>query len=112
MKMVTKVTGQGHPLVLIPGGIAGWLDLDDKQELLAKTRKVVRIQLLNVQCALEQRPVDPDYSVQTEIEALAATLNDLGIVEPLDIVAWSYGSVVALKYAANNQTRINSLTLI
>jgi len=109
---MAKITGHGHPLVLIPGGIAGWLSLDDKQERLAKTRKVVRIQLLNVQHALQNKPVSPDYSVQTEIEALAATLDELGIVEPLDIVAWAYGSVVALNYAACNPTRIKSLTVI
>jgi pimeloyl-ACP methyl ester carboxylesterase len=112
MKMVAKITGQGHPLVLIPGGIAGWLSLDNKQDCLAKTRKVIRIQLLNVQNALQNRPVDPDYSVQSEIEALAATLDELGIEEPLDIVAWSYGSVVALNYAACHSTRIKSLTVI
>ena len=110
--MVTKVTGQGPPLVLIPGGIAGWLSLDDKQERLAATRKVIRIQLVNVQNALENRPLEPDYSIQTEIDALAEVFNELGLVEPLDIVGWSYGSVVALNYAANNPARINSLTLV
>jgi len=60
--------------VLIPGGIAGWLSLDDKQERLAATRKVIRIQLVNVQNALENRPLEPDYSIQTEIDALAEVL--------------------------------------
>ncbi len=49
MKMVSKVTGKGPPLVLIPGGIAGWLSLEEKQDRLATTRKVIR--LTAYQCA-------------------------------------------------------------
>ncbi len=110
--MISKVTGKGPPLVLIPGGIAGWLSLEEKQDRLATTRKVIRLQLINVQRASEQQPLEPDYSVQTEIEALSTTFNELGLTEPVDIVAWAYGSVVALNYAANNPTRVNSLIVV
>src|SRR3990170_1673622 len=112
MKMQPEVTGQGEPLVLVPGGLTGWLSWEPHAQRLSSSRKVVRVQLLNVQFGLENRPLPPDYSVRTESEALATTLDDLGLQSPVDFVAWSYGGLVALDYALGHANRIRSLTLI
>lgn len=112
MKMLAKVTGKGPPLVLVPGGLTGWLSWEPHAERLAANRKVVRVQLLNVQYGLENRPLPPGYSVKMEAQALAATLDELGLREPVDIAAWSYGGLVTLDYALDNPARIRSLTLI
>lgn len=112
MEMQSKVTGKGEPLVLVPGGLTGWLSWEPHAERLSATRKVVRTQLLNVQYGLENRVLPPDYSVRTESQALETTLDKLGLTMPLDLVAWSYGAAVTLDYALGHSERVRSLTLI
>ncbi|MBI4199150.1 MAG: alpha/beta hydrolase [Chloroflexi bacterium] len=112
MKMQAQVTGQGEPLVLVPGGLVGWLSWEPHAQRLSATRRVVRVQLLNVQFGLEGRALPEDYSVRTESEALANTIEDLGLKSPTDYVAWSYGGLVALDFALGHARRVRSLTLI
>jgi pimeloyl-ACP methyl ester carboxylesterase len=112
IKMLARVTGKGVPLVLVPGGLTGWLDWKQHANRLAAARKVIRVQLLNVQYGLEKRSLPLDYSVKTESRALAATLDELALNEAIDIVAWSYGALVTLDYALDNPSRVRSLILI
>ncbi len=112
MKMQAKVTGDGSPIVLVPGGLTGWLSWEPHAERLSLNRKVVRVQLLNVEYGLDNRPLPSDYSVKTESHALAASLDELGFNKPLDLVAWSYGAAVTLDYALDHPDRVRSLTLI
>jgi len=112
MKMQAKVTGNGAPLVLIPGGLTGWLSWEPHAEHLSKTRKVVRVQLLHVQYGFENRTLPKDYSVKTESQALATTLDELGLKMPMDFVAWSFGAQVTLDYALDHPDQVRSLTLI
>ena len=112
MKMQAEVTGKGPPLVLVGGGLTGWLGWEPHAERLAANRRVVRVQLLNVQYGLENRPLPSGYSVKMEAQALAATLDELELSEAIDIAAWSYGALVTLDYALDNPARIRSLTLI
>jgi len=112
LKMLTKVSGIGAPLVLVPGGVTGWLDWELHTKRLKATRKVIRVQLLNVQYGLENRPLPPGYSVKMESRALKAAIDGLGLDTRCDIAAWSHGALVALDYALDNVERIRSLTLI
>lgn len=112
MRMQAKVTGEGSPIVLVPGGLTGWLSWEPHAERLSKTRKVIRVQLLNVQYGFENRPLPKDYSVKMESQALATTLDELGLRKPLDFVAWSFGGEVTLDYALDHPERVRSLTLI
>lgn len=112
IKMQVKVTGDGMPLVLVPGGLTGWLSWEPHAERLSNTRKVIRVQLLNVQYGFENRRLPPQYSVKTESQALSAALDGLGLSKAVDIVAWSYGALVTLDYALDNPGRVRSLTLI
>lgn len=112
MKMQTKITGSGTPIVLVPGGLTGWISWEPHAERLSSTRKVVRVQLLNVEYGFDNRQLPSDYSVKTESLALAASLDELGLTEPLDIVAWSYGADITLDFALDNPERIHTLTLI
>lgn len=112
MKMQSDIVGEGIPIVLVPGGLTGWLSWEPHAKLLSTKRKVIRVQLLNVQYGLENRALPFDYSVKTESRALAATLNELGYTMPLDLVAWSYGALAALDYALDHPIRIRTLTLI
>jgi pimeloyl-ACP methyl ester carboxylesterase len=111
-KMQAKVAGEGAPLVLVPGGLTGWLSWELHVERLAATRKVVSVQLLSVEYGIEKRRLPPDYSLKTESQALAATLDELGLTAPLDLVAWSFGAAITLDYALDHPDRVLTLTLI
>jgi pimeloyl-ACP methyl ester carboxylesterase len=112
MAMQSKVTGAGTPLVLVGGGLTGWISWDAHAERLSASRKVVRLQPLNVQWGLENRPLPADYSVKTEGRAIAAALDEVGMTGPIDIVGWSYGGLATLDFALDHPDRIRTLTLI
>ncbi len=112
VRMQAKVVGEGEPIVLVPGGLTGWLSWEPHAKALSIKRKVVRVQLLNVQYGLQERPLPPGYSVKMESQALKNTLDELGLAEALDIVAWSFGAEIALDYALDNPSRVRSLVLI
>jgi pimeloyl-ACP methyl ester carboxylesterase len=113
MKMQSQVTGTGRPLVLVPGGLTGWVSWAPFEKTFTdKQRTVIRVQLLGVQFGLENRPLPEDYSVKTESGALAATLDSLSYTMPVDIVAWSFGAFTALDFALDHPDRIRTLTLI
>lgn len=112
MKMQCEVTGKGRPMVLVPGGLTGWASWEPFVEGFSEKRTVIRMQLLGVQWGLENRFLPEDYSIKTESEALAATLDSLGYKMAVDVVAWSYGAFAALHYALDHPERIRTLTLI
>lgn len=112
MKMQSNVTGSGTPILLVPGGLTGWLSWEPHSKILSENRTVIRVQLLNVQYGFENRELPPNYSVRTESEALAETINSLGYTSPLDIVGWSYGAFTSLQYALDHAEHVRTLTLI
>ena len=112
MKMQSEVTGNGRPIVLVPGGLTGWASWEPFVKIFSKNRTVIRVQLLGVQFGLENRPLPEGYSVKTESRALAAALDSLGYRMPVDIVAWSFGAFTSLDYALDHPERIRTLTLI
>lgn len=98
-------------MVLVPGGLTGWISWEPHAQELATSNKVVRVQLLAVQFGLDSKPLPPNYSANYEVQALTETVNRLGI-DKADFVAWSYGAEVTLTYALNNPDKVQSLTLI
>lgn len=112
MKLLSKVTGNGTPILLVPGGLTGWISWDPHAEILSSKRKVIQVQLINVDYGFNNLPLPPDYSVKTESNALSATLDELGVTLSIDIVAWSYGAAVTLDYVLDHQDKVRSLTLI
>lgn len=110
--MQTKTKGEGKSLVLVPGGLTGWVSWDPFVDYFASSRKVVQVQLLNVEYGLENKPLPEGYSVRTESEALAASLASLITDEKADFIGWSYGGLVLLDYALNHPENIHTLTLI
>lgn len=109
--MKRDASGSGGPLVLIPGGLTGWLSWIPHAEALASSRRVIRLQLHSVELGLSGAPLPATYSVEFEVTALGKALDDLAI-EQADFAAWSYGTVIALTYALHNPHRVRSLTLI
>jgi len=39
---------RGEPIVLVPGGLSGWISWKPHAEILSKDYKVIRVQLLNM----------------------------------------------------------------
>ena len=113
LQMQLVKSGEGRPLLLVPGGLTGWISWQPFEEIFAtKQRSTLRVQLLNVQYGLENRELPEDYSVKTESRALKAALDASGDTMPMDVVAWSFGALTSLDYALDNPDRIRTLTLI
>ena len=55
--MQSKIKGEGKPLVLVPGGLTGWVSWNPFVDSFATSRKVVQVQLLNVEYGLENKPL-------------------------------------------------------
>lgn len=109
--MKYDTSGNGEPLVLVPGGLTSWLSWWPHAEALSASRRVTRLQLLNVELSLSEDSLPPTYSVEYEVAALGRTLDKLGI-EQADFASWSYGAFIALSYALRHPDRVRSLTLI
>ncbi len=113
LRLKVKVSGEGVPLLLMPGGLTGWKSWDPFTDTFtAMPRKVIQVQLLSVEYGLENRQLPENYSVKTESQALAAKLDSLGYFTPIDIIAWSFGAFVSLDFALDHPQRIRTLTLI
>lgn len=109
--MESATSGSGEPLVLVPGGLTGWISWAPHADVLAASRQVTRVQLHSVALGLSGAPLPNDYSVNYEVTALDKTLDDLSL-EKADFAAWSYGGVSTLSFAIHNSHRVRSLTLI
>lgn len=109
--LLHEVTGQGEPIVLMPGGLSGWLSWIPHAERLSAGRKVVRVQLRSVELAEAGEPFPADYGTLTEREALRAAVDELGL-ERFDLAGWSYGGDVSLAFALEYPERVRTLTLI
>jgi pimeloyl-ACP methyl ester carboxylesterase len=111
-EMRSKATGDGAPLILVGGGLTGWISWDAHAERLSRSRRVLRLQPLNVDRGLEGSPLPPAYSVKTEGRAIGATLDAVKLKEPVDVAGWSYGGLAALDFALDRPERVRTLTLI
>ncbi len=109
--MAREATGSGPPLVLLPGGLTGWLSWIPHAEALADSRRVTRLQLHSVALGLAGEPLPDDYSVGYEVAAMHRALDEMGL-EQADFAGWSYGGCVALSAALDDPARVRTLTLI
>ncbi len=109
--MKSEVTGQGEPVVLVPGGLTGWLSWEPHARRLSENHRVVRVQLMAVDLGLRNEPIPADYSVDYETAALSRAL-DYTKVEQAHFAAWSFGAEITLNFALNNPGRVKTLTLI
>ena len=105
------VDGAGPPFVILGGGTRGIVPLAPHAHELAKDFRVVRLQSINVEHAIEGKPLPPEYSVRSETQAMVRTLDRLGIGGAVDIAGWSYGGLIALDFALEHPDRVRTLTL-
>jgi len=109
--MKSELTGSGDTVVLVPGGLTGWLSWGPHTKQLAANYQVVRVQLLSVEYGLKNEPLPKGYSVNYEVNALTHTL-DQNKVKDAHFAGWSYGAAILLSFALNNPDKVRTLTLI
>jgi pimeloyl-ACP methyl ester carboxylesterase len=109
--LLYEVQGEGAPIVLMPGGLTGWLSWIPFVAPLAQDHEVVRVQLRSVELAEAGIRYPPDYGTLTEREGLRTTVDMLGL-DRFDLVGWSYGAHVSLAFALEYPDRVRTLTVI
>jgi pimeloyl-ACP methyl ester carboxylesterase len=105
------VKGSGEPVVLVPGGLTGWLSWIPHQERLIERYRVIRVQPIHNELGSAGQPGDPDYSAEVEREALRLTIEDLGLDRP-HFAGWSAGGRALLEFAVEYPQHVRSLALV
>lgn len=103
--------GDGDPLVLVPGGLTGWLSWVPHQDRLVNRHRVIRVQPIHNELGSKGVPGDPDYTVQIERESLRLTLDALDLEQP-HLAGWSGGGLALIEFAIEYPERVRSLTLV
>ena len=105
------VEGEGTPIVLLAGGRWDMQSFSQPAAVLSRSHKVIRMEHFNVQYANEGLHLPAGYSLQQESEAVGRTLDSLGIRQPVVLVGWSFGALMAMDFALNHPSRIQQLVL-
>lgn len=105
------IAGEGEPLILVPGGLTGWLSWIPHQERLRAHHQVIRVQPIHNELGSAGKPGDPGYTVEVERESLRLTLDELGIGEA-DFAGWSAGGQALIEFTLAYPERVRSLALV
>jgi len=105
------VAGEGEPLVLIPGGITGWLSWIPHQERLSDRYRTIRVQPIHNEQGSAGMPGDPSYTREVAVESLLLTVDHLEI-ERAHFAGWSAGGKGLLDFAIAHPDRLISMTLV
>lgn len=103
--------GDGPPLVLLPGGLTGWLSWLPHQERLADRFRAIRVQPIHNELGSAGEVGDPAYGYETERESLRLTLDELGL-GAVHLGGWSGGGRAAIEFAMEYPRRVLSLALV
>lgn len=103
--------GKGDPLVLVPGGLTGWLSWIPLAERLAATRRPIRVNPIHNELGSAGRRGDPGYTYETERGSLRLTLDELGL-ERADFAGWSGGGRALIEFTLAYPERVRTLTLV
>lgn len=109
--LAVDIAGEGEALVLIPGGITGWLSWITHQERLSDRYQVVRVQPIHNELGSAGMPGDPSYTWEVAVESLLLTLDHLEI-ERAHFAGWSAGGKGLLDFAIAYPRRLISMTLV
>src|SRR5713226_3784712 len=102
IKLYHEIYGQGEPLVLLPGGLMTIGEMSTLLEPLAKTHKVIAVELQG-----HGRTADTDRPLKMETMAddIAALLDHLSI-QQADFVGLSLGAAVGLRTAIQHPAKV------
>ena len=103
--------GEGEPIVLVPGGLTGWLSWIPHQQRLVARYRVIRVQPIHNELGSAGQPGQPGYTAEVEREALRMTLDALELDRP-HLAGWSGGGKALLEFATEYPDRARTLTLV
>jgi pimeloyl-ACP methyl ester carboxylesterase len=106
-----EVQGEGDSLVLVPGGLTGWISWIPHAERLSANWTTIRVQPIHNELGSAGQPGDPSYTAVTERESLRMTLDALG-VEDAHFAGWSGGGRALIEFAIAYPERVRGLTLV
>ena len=109
--LTVDVAGEGEPLVLIPGGITGWLSWIPHQERLSDRYRTIRVQPVHNELGSAGMKGDPSYTREVAVENLLLTVDHLEI-ERAHFAGWSLGGKGLLDFAIAHPGRLISMTLV
>lgn len=104
------VAGEGHPVVLVNGlgaSSENWGELIP--ELKSKGFKIYAPDMLGF--GRSDKPTDVDYSISLHSDILKQFLASQKL-DHVDLVGWSMGGWIVMKYAAGNPQGVNRLVLL
>ncbi|MGH8871056.1 MAG: alpha/beta fold hydrolase [Acidimicrobiia bacterium] len=105
------IKGDGEPLILVPGGLTGWLAWIPHQERLSDRHQVIRVQPIHNELGSAGKPGDPSYTREVERESLRITLDELAN-DRADFAGWSNGGRALIEFTLAYPERVRSLTLV
>ena len=103
-----RVEGKGKPIVLLHGFLASSHYFAALSKRLKTTHTVIAIDLLGF--GRSPKPDRSQYTYKEQVEAVHATLTQLGIQE-FTLAGHSLGALVALRYARTYPTSVRRLVL-
>ncbi len=108
LQLYYEMYGQGHPLILLHGGLGSIEMFGEVLPLLAQTRQVIAVDL-----QAHGRTADADRPLSYELMAddIAQLIEQLGL-EKADLMGYSLGGSVALRTAIQHPHRVNKLVLV
>jgi pimeloyl-ACP methyl ester carboxylesterase len=109
--LLSDSKGEGEPIVLVPGGLTGWLSWIPHQERLADHYRAIRVQPIHNELGSAGQPGEAGYTAEVEREALRMTLDALGLERP-HLAGWSGGGKASLEFACAYPGRVRTLTLV
>jgi len=93
-----EIKGDGEPVVLVPGGLTGWVSWIPHAERLSARWRVIRVQPIHNELGSAGQRGDPGYTAETERESLRMTLDALEI-ETAHLAGWSGGGKALIEFA-------------
>src|SRR5882757_7590198 len=109
--LVNEVKGEGPPVVLVPGGLTGWVSWTPLADALSARRRTVRVQPIHNELGSAGERGEAGYTAAIERESLLMTVDALG-VETADFTGWSGGGRALIEFALTNPERVRTLTLV
>lgn len=106
-----EVKGDGEPVVLVPGGLTGWVSWIPHAERLSERWRTIRVQPIHNELGSAGQPGETGYTAETERESLRMTLDSLD-VETAHFAGWSAGGKALLELTLTYPGRVRTLTLV
>lgn len=103
--------GDGNPVILLPGGLTGWVSWVSHVRYLSGHHRVIRVQPIHNELGSAGVAGDMSYNAHVERESLKLTLDELGI-ELADFAGWSRGGGALIEFALAYPEVVRSLALV